>query len=190
MCGPSGSEEKTAGQAAAFSSDVQNNYGTLFNEQQQAQSNLSSAFTPVAEGNAPGIGAQGLAAEQTQALNTTGANYAHAAQAVRSAGAGKGGDSGLESGVQKQLDASIASQGAGQTAGQELAITQSNEALKQQQIQQAQQGLLALSGQYNPNATASTGVDANTAAFKEEDTIQQEESHKQQAIAGAITGAA
>src|ERR1019366_3677671 len=101
MCGPTGAEKSLAAQQQQYSQTVQNNYSTLFGEQQGAMSNLSNLLTPIAEAgaNQSGMSAAELAAQNTQALDTTGANYANAARAVGNQLAGRGGDSGIESGV-------------------------------------------------------------------------------------------
>ena len=84
MCGPTGQEKQEANQQQAYSTVVQNNYKTLFGEQQGVMSNLNNIFTPIAEAGPSQQGFSGgeLAALNTQALDTTGANYANAARAL------------------------------------------------------------------------------------------------------------
>ena len=125
--------------------------------------------------------------ENTQALDTTGANYASAERALNGQQAGRGGDSGLESGPQQQQQAALTSAAAGQLSAEQLGIQQQNTATQLQQQQEGASGLLALSGQYNPNATANTGVQAGGQAFGEADTIAQQQAQEEQAIAGLVT---
>ena len=186
MCGPTATEKNQQQLNANFSNQVQSNYGTLFNEQQADAANLNQF--DLAEINQPeGIGATAFNLENTQALDTTGANYANAARALNGQQAGRGGDSGLESGPQRQQQAALASAAAGQLSAEQLGIQQQNTATQLAQKQQGATGLLALSGQYNPNATANTGVQAGGQAFGEADTIAQQQAQEEQAIAGLVT---
>ena len=187
MCGPTAEQEQEALQSQQFSQAVQNNYGTLFNEQQQADAGLTSFFNQ--EINAPqGLGAQGLAAQQTLALDNTGASYRNAAQALNSQQAGRGGDTGLQSGPQRQQQAALASAAAGQTAQSLLGIQQENASIQQQQQQAGSAGLLALSGQYNPTNAANATTNALGAASTEADQIAQASNQEFADIAGTITG--
>ena len=188
MCGPTATEKNQQQLNADFSKQVQSNYGTLFGEQQAAAANLNQF--DLSELNAPqGIGASAMNLENTQALDTTGANYANAARALNGQQAGRGGDSGLESGPQQQQQAALASAAAGQLSAEQLGIQQQNTATQLQQQQQGASGLLALSGEYNPNGAANTGVQAGGEAFSEASTIAQQQAQADMGIAGLVTSA-
>ena len=188
MCGPTGQEKSEAAQQQQYATTVQNNYSTLFGEQQGAMSNLSNLLTPIAEAgpNQSGMSAAELAAQNTQALNTTGGNYANAARALNTQIAGKGGDSGLESGPAQQLQAGLASSAAGQLSNEQLGITQENAAIGRQNYQNAVSGLQALSQGYGSTAAGQSGTQAGGQAFSEANTIAQQEAQEDQAIGGAI----
>jgi hypothetical protein len=192
MCGPSASEKNIAASQAAFATQVQQNYGKLFGQQQGVNQNLSNIFTPIAQAgpSQTGMSAQQLAAENTRALDTTGANYANAARALNGQIAGHASDSGLTSGPQQQLQANLASTAAGQLSDEQLGITQRNYDLGRADWGQATAGLQALSGDYSPNSAGSLSNTASGQAFGDASTIQQQQSQADQAIAGGITGIA
>jgi hypothetical protein len=189
-CGPTTAEQNIAGQQEQFSQQVQQNYGTLFKQQQGVNQNLSNIFTPIAEAgpNQNGMSAQQLAAENTQALDTTGANYANAARALNGQIAGHASDSGSTSGPEQQLQANLASTAAGQLSTEQLGITQRNADLGRQNFQEATGGLQSLSGDYSPNAAGSAANTASNQAFGDANTIAQQEAQEDQAISGAVTG--
>lgn len=188
MCGPSGNEKSLEGQQAQFSQTLQNSYQNLFGEQQGVLQNLNNIYSPIAEAgpSQQGFSPQQLAAENTQAIDTTGQNYASAARAINGQLAGRGGDSGLESGVDAQLKGNLASTAAGTLSNEQLGITNANYAQGNKNWQDATAGLQALGTQYSPNAAATAGIGANTSAFSESNQIAQQEAQEQQAIGSAI----
>ena len=189
MCGPTDQQKQEALQSQQFSQAVQSNYGTLFNEQQQADAGLSSFFNQ--EINAPqGLGAQGLAAQQTLALDNAGASYRNAAEALNSQQAGRGGDTGLESGPQQQQQAALASAAAGQTAQSLLGIQQENATIQQQQQQAGAAGLQALAGQYNPTGAGGLTNNAMETAATDANNVAQASNQEFADIAGTVTGLA
>jgi hypothetical protein len=188
MCGPTASEKQLESQQQAFSQEVQQNYGKLFGEQQAVMQNLNNIETPIAEAgpSQQGWSPAEVAAVNTGILDTTGANYAAAQRAAQTLGAGRTGNSGLESGVQQQISAGIASQAAGATSAEELGATEANYAQGRQNWATATGGLQALSGQYNPVATAGAGTQANQAGFQEAQTIQQQQGQALGMIGGLV----
>ena len=110
MCGPSGSEKQLAGQSASFSNTLQQDFNSRFAGQNEILQSLNNNLSNLSEGIVPqGFDPKTLAALNTSAIDTTGANYANAARAVGGQLAGRGGDSGLESGVDQQIKAGLAS---------------------------------------------------------------------------------
>jgi hypothetical protein len=194
MCGPTAAEKSLQAQEQSFSTLLQSDYSQQFQNQQGVLAKLNESLTPTLEAgpNQMGYSPQELAALNTQAINTTGANYRNAAVAAGSAlaGRGGGGSSGLESGVEQQIRAGIASGAAGTLSGEQLGITESNYATGRQNYDTALGGAQALAGEYNPLGYAGAGTSANTGAFGEAQTIQQQQAQKDQMIAGLITSGA
>ena len=188
MCGPTKQEQQIADQQQAYATTVQNNYTTLFGEQQGVYGKLNDIFTPIAEAgpSQTGMSAAELAARNTQAINVTGGNYANAARALGGQLAGRSTAAG-ETGVTQALKAGLASSAAGQLSSEENQITAENYALGRQNWGVATGGLAAL----NQSATGAgqSGTEANTAAFKQADEIAQQQAQADQAIAGGITSA-
>src|SRR5689334_18812338 len=94
-CGPSNAEKNLAAQEAQFSQVLQGNYSTRFQNQNEVLGRLNNSLTPTLEAgpSQQGFSSQELAALNTRALNSTGANYANAARALNGQLAGRGGDS-------------------------------------------------------------------------------------------------
>lgn len=190
MCGPSKQQELTAGQQASLSSTLQANYNENFGKQSAILSNMMKIFTPISEA---GPDQQGFGANELAALNTTagegvGANYAKASQALNNTLAARGGGSEvLPTGARAALKGSLASAAANELSRQQLGITEANYAQGRQNWSQANAGLLALSGQYNPNAVAGEATGANQAAFGEASKIQEMKNQKTADIIGGIT---
>lgn len=191
MCGPSGAQTGIANQQATFGQNLTNDFGSRFADQSETLSSLSGILNNVSEGKfAPGFSAQTMAALNTGAINTTGANYANAARAVGGQLAGRGGDSGLESGVDKQIKASIASNAAGQLSTQQQQINLAN----------AQQGIAntnteiggygALAGFQNPGQFGSLASGELQNAFGSATKIQDMKNQEQADIAGGIVSLA
>jgi hypothetical protein len=200
MCAPLGvllggpTEQQTAEANAQqqYTQTIQGNYSKLFNQQQLVDSNLNNLLTPIAEAgpNQSGMSAAELAAQNTQALDTTGANYANAARTVGNQLAGRGGSSGIESGVDQQIKASLASSAAGQLSQEQLGITEENAAIGRQNYQNAVSGMQALSGDYSPTAAGSQGTQANQLAFTQATDIGAQQAQEAKSVASLIGSAA
>jgi hypothetical protein len=191
MCGPTGQEKQIADQQQAYSTVVQNNYKTLFGEQQGVMSNLNNIFTPIAEAGPSQTGFSGgeLAALNTQALDTTGANYANAARSLGGQLAGRSTAAG-ETGPTMALKSQLASASAGQLSNEQLGITQADYAQGNQNWRAATGGLQALNTSYQSGEAGQSGTEANKSAFGEADEIAQQQAQADQAIAGGITSLA
>ena len=169
MCGPSDSEKTLAGQQADFAQQLQSSFSQRFANQDAVLKQLNNTLsaTIAAGPGQQGFTPQELAARNAAALDTTSANYANAARAVNGQLAGRGGDAGLQSGVDSQIQASIATQGAQQLSKEQQDITAENYGVGRERYNTALAGMNALSGQYNPQAFASLGNDANQTAYGE-----------------------
>ena len=194
MCGPSGAEKNLAGNEQAFASTLQNSFSSRFANQSDILNGLNSALSPILEA---GVGQQGftpaeLAARNTQAINTTAGNYRNAQQAIgtRMSGRGGGGSSGLVSGVDQQIKANLASQAAGTLSNQENQITAENYATGRNNFFNATAGMNALAGLENPQSFGSLGNQANSTAFGEAKTIQEQNQALAKDIAGGVTSLA
>jgi hypothetical protein len=187
-CGPTGQEKQEASAQQVYSQKVQANYNTLFGEQQGVMNNLNSIFTPIAEAgpSQQGFASPELAALNTQAIDTTGANYANAARALGGQLAGRSTAAGA-TGPSQAIQAGLASSAAGQLSNEELGITQANYAQGNANWQNATGGLQALNSSYETGQAATAGTKANQSAFGEADEIAQQEAQADQAIAGGIT---
>lgn len=193
MCGPTGEESSIERQQSTFMSELQANYNENFSEQQSVLNHLNSVLQPIVSA---GPGQQGMTAQEksaltTEAIDTTGANYASAARALNNELAGRAGGGNLpESGVDEQLAEGLAAQSAGQLSSEELGITNEDYQLGRQQFNEAVGGEESLAGMENPNATAGQATSAGNAAFTSADQIAQQQSQEESDIAGGITGLA
>lgn len=201
MCGPS-SQEKAAqaqqAQTAALQQDYMKQYMAIFQQQFAKQDvvlkDINSQLQPILD---KGINQQGFSKEEvsalnSQALNTTGANYANAARALGTAQAA-GSTSTIESGVQQQQRAALASSAAAQTGSEELGITEANYAQGRQNYLTALSGEQSLAAAYNPQSYGGLNVSAgqsatagNQAAFNEAHTINQESNQWEADIMGGV----
>ena len=173
--------------------DLQANYQTNFAEQQSVLANLNQTLGPILAGgpNQTGFSGPELAALNTQAIDTTGGNYANAERAIATQTAGRNDSGNLpESGVDQTLKEQLASTAAGQLSQEQLGITESNYATGRSNFQQAVGGEEALAGQYNPVSTGQLANTSNQNAFGEASAINQQEDQEQADIAGGITSLA
>lgn len=191
-CGPSGAEKELAGQEQSFSQMLQENYQTQFANQSQVLSTLNHTLTPIVDAgpNQQGYSAPELAAMNTQAINSTGANYKNAAQALNGQLAGRTSANGLESGVDQQLKAALASTAAGTLSNEQADIIKGNYATGRANFQNATGGLQALSGDYNPESYAGLTSQSNNQAFGQADKINTENQQFTKDLVGGITSLA
>lgn len=194
ICGPSGQQETLAGQSSNLSSLLSANYSQNFGAQSKILGDLTNLYTPIAEAgpDQQGIGANELAALNTQAGEGVGNNFAKAQQQLNNTLAARGGgNEALPTGSEAQLRATLASEGAKQLSNEQLGITRANYAQGRQNWQQATTaGLNTLANEYNPNAIAGEATSANNSAFGQASQIQQMKNQKESAIAGGIASLA
>ena len=193
MCfgGPSVGET----QAAAAQQSLTSNLNSYMNEnlagEKQVIGRLNSALTSMAT-NPQGFTPEQMAAQRTAAINNAAATNRNLQQATGNAiageGGGAGGGSGLLTGPQQVAKEMAASQAANQEAGTENQITQADALLQQQNQKFGLQGLQSLAGlesETGGNLGKLTQA-GNTSDFQMQDTINQQNIQRQQAIAGTI----
>lgn len=193
MCGPSQAQEQLAGQEASFSQLLSSNYQSRFGAQSQVLQNLNNMLTPIAQAgpDQQGFGPQELAALNTESGQGVGATYSQAQQAVQTQLASQGGGNEvLPTGASAVLRGNIANAASSELSQERLGITRANYAQGRQNWQQAEAGLHALSGEYDPNAIAGETTSANQGAFGEATKVQQMKNQRQAAIAGGIASLA
>ena len=189
-CGPSGMQESEAGQAESLSNSISSMLNERFAQQSNVLSQIQSQISPIASA---GPSQQGWSPSMAAAVNTATINNAAAAarnatQATQGALAGRGGDSGLESGVDQQIIAGIKSNAADTLANQQTANTIANYKQGNQNWLNAQQFQGALAGYLNPTPYGGEAINANSSAFNQSTTVQNEKNQEESEIAGAITG--
>jgi hypothetical protein len=187
MCGPSASQENLANAEEGFMSQYSQAFNQRFAGQTSILNNINATLQPtLAKGpEQTGFSPEELAAYNTQALDTTGANYANAERAVGTAVAGQG-DSAVESGVQQAEKAQVATAAAGQTSNEELGITEANYAQGRQNFNNAVAGEENVAQQESPSSFGSLTQTAEGQGFNQQTQINQEESQEQAAIAGGV----
>ena len=187
MCGPSQQEYSTEEQESSFMQD----YADAFNQRQAGQTQLLNSInatlqpTLQAGPNQQGFSAPELSAYDTQALDTTGANYANAERALQT-NQSAAGDSTVESGVQQQQKGALASEAAGTTSNEELGITEANYAQGRQNYENAVQGEDTVAQLENPTAYGNLTNTANSTEFNEASQINQQSNQEEADIAGGL----
>jgi hypothetical protein len=185
MCGPSPQQTAEAASQEAFAQTLQANYNTNFANNEAILGHLTNVLTPIAEAgpNQQGFSAGEKATLNTNAIDTTGANYNNAARAVQGQLSGRGTPGGPQSGVDQQINASIASQAAGQASTEENQIEQADYATGRANFNNAVSGLGGVAAQYNPNGSASVANSGASAAYSE---AEQDAMQSEQQITGYI----
>lgn len=193
MCGPSAAELNLQASESQFMNTLQANYAQNFSNQQAVLSHLNSVLQPVvaAGPNQTGYSPQELAALNAQAIDTSSANYANEARALNTQLAGRNDEGNLpQSGVDQALKQRIASASANTLSNEELGITESDYATGRSNFNNAVSGEEALASQYNPVSTGNLANNANTNAFSEANTINQQSNQAEADIFGGITSLA
>ncbi len=193
MCGPSQQQQSLGASETSFANLLQANYSQNFGAQSQVFQNLNNIFTPIAQAgpDQQGWGPQEAAAVNTQIGEGVGSNYAKATQALNTQlSARGGGNEYLPTGSEAALQGGVAAAAANQQSSEQLGATEANYAQGRQNWQQATAGLNALGQEYNPNAIAGEGNQANQSAFGQATKIQDMKNQEQASIAGGIAGLA
>ena len=193
MCGPTAQQQQLEGQEQSFSETLMGSYATNLAEQQAALAHINGVLSPIIQAgpSQTGFSPSETAALNTEAIDTTGAASAAAQRAIATNTAGRNDSGNLpQSGVDQALKASAASAASGELASEQLGITEANYATGRQNFQNAVTGEEGVAGQYNPNPIAGAATNANTGAFGEASTIEQEQGQEAADIAGGITSLA
>jgi hypothetical protein len=189
MCGPSSQEKQLEASEASFDQTLQSDYAQTFAQNQEILGNLNSVLQPIVNAgpSQQGYSPQELAALNTQATDASAQAYnEETQQAASQENAAGGGTSFLPSGVNAQLNASIASAAENNLSQEKLGITQANYAQGTQNWQTALAGEENVAGQQNPLGYAGQTTSANSTAFGEANTIQQEENQEESDIIGGV----
>ncbi len=196
MCGPSGptsNEINLQKSSQTFATQLQQNYGQLFSQQQGVLSAINRSLNPILSGGPSqhGFSPEMLASLNTGAINAAGAANRMAQQAARTYGAGQGsgGASGVTSGITKQIESAIGSQSANALAAQQNQIVQADFSQGNANYWRAQGGLSQLASEYNPNAAESGTLNANQQAYGQEKDIQQQRDARGAWIGGLVASA-
>jgi len=196
MCGgPSAAETNLSNEEAQFYQTQINAYNTAYQNFSGIQAALNQQFAPIL---ARGPGQTGYTPEELNALKTqstegVASQFAKAQVAANTAIASRGGGqdvTNITSGGAQELTGQLAATAASEAANEEMGITQSNYALGRQQYEQAIAGEEALAAGWNPNAYASSTVNAGNAAGEEASRITQEGEAVWGNVMGALGGVA
>lgn len=190
MCGATTAQKQIAGSQQGFMSQLDAAFGQNFGKQSDLYQNLTRSLTPTlnAGPNQQGFSAEENAALNTNAINTTGANYRNAAQAVGGQLAGRGDGSGLQSGVDQQIRASIADKAAGQLSDEQNQITQANYGQGRQNYFNAVTGLGGVAAGENPTGFAGQATAAGNAAATGANNVANANAQPWQMVGGLVGG--
>jgi len=193
LCGPSSQEKQLASQQAGFSASLQKDYAQTFAANQEILNQLNTTLQPIVEAgpNQQGYSAAESAALNTQATETNAQGYNDTLKAAsaREDAAG-GGTSFLPSGVNAQINAEIGSAAESNLSREKLGITQANYAQGNANWRTALAGEAGVASAENPPGYAQAGTSANSQAFNEANTINQQSNQEFGDIAGSIVGIA
>ena len=139
-----------------------------------------------------------MATLQTNAINQVAGATASAKQAAANAFAGQGagtpvgagGGSGVPSGIQANVQGNIAAQGATEQANLLSNLNLQNYNVGRENLIQSISGLQTLAGAENPLGFAQSASGANSQAFGQANTINQQQNQETADIVGGITGIA
>lgn len=170
MCGASDQQKQIEGQTLSFSQLLSGNYAANYGAQSAILKNIGNILTPIAQAgpDQQGYGANELAALNTGAGETVGADYAKASQQLNNSLAARGGGSEvLPTGAEAALKGQLASAGANALSTKQTGITEANYEQGRQNWSNATAGLNALAQDYNPNAIAGEATQTASAAYGE-----------------------
>jgi hypothetical protein len=188
-CGASAAQNQLSQEQAKFYQELSANYATVFPEQQQILSSLTSEFQPILEKgiNQTGFSAPEEAALRTQASDATarGAQQADVALGGREASMG---DASIPSGAKLQLESGLLNSAAVENAGLQNQITQENYATGRQNFLNAASMLESTASQQNPNTFAGAATSAVSAANTTMNDIATENSAWMGPVFGMIGG--
>ena len=193
--GASAQQNDLANQQSQFYSTMTNDYNQQFANQSAILGTLRNTLDPIisAGPNQFGFSTGETNTLNSQAVQSTGQEYAKAAKASNeNMAAAGGGNSYLPSGVQAQQKSQLASAGANQASNELLGIQQAGYNQGHQQYESAIGQLAGVAGMYDPTGYASSATGAGAAAGNSWNQIEQENqaANPFNAILGAAGGAA
>ena len=199
MCGPSPQEQQLANQETSLSQALSSAYSTRFATQNDILNQVQTSLGQLQSGNyPPGYSPSLMASLQTNAINQVAGATASAKQAAANAFAGQGGGTpagaggatSVPSGVQAAVQGNIAAKMGTEQADllNNLNIQSAN--LGRENLLQSISGLQTLAGAENPLGFAQSSSGANSQAFSQANTINQQQNQETADIVGGITGIA
>ena len=165
-------------------------FGQNFGRQSDIYQNLTRSLTPTLNAgiNQEGFSPEEKAALNTNAINTTGANYRNAAQAVGGQLAGRGDSSGLQSGVDQQIKGDIAAKAAGQLSNEQNQIVQADYGQGRQNYFNALSGLGGVAAGENPTGFAGAANQAGNDASAGANNVAAANAQPWQMVGGLVGG--
>lgn len=157
-CGASSAMKNAANMEQGVAQQMNNDFGTVFSQNQSILSSLTSALTPIvtAGPNQQGFSPAEEAAMRTQSMDSTAAAGQQASNAVREEEASEGGGNTLlPSGVNEAINAGIAENTAQTNASKQLGITQADYAQGRSNFFNAEGALTSAPGALENPATQS-----------------------------------
>jgi hypothetical protein len=189
-CGPTPAETGLQAQSQGFAQTLQNNYGTLFGQQQDTLRVLNGKLVQIGNGSTgPGFGAAEENANVSGIQNNAEAAAKNADQASQDYLAGQGGGAagGIRSGVAGEIKAQSSTAAANEESAALDANTKANYAQGRENADAMAGGLQALAGAQSPNSAASEAVTENGQSFGQALQIQTQKQALAKDIAGGIT---
>lgn len=167
MCGATQQQKDITNEQQQFYTTLQNQYSTVFAQNQAITGALTAAFTPILQAgpSQTGFAPSEENALQTQNTENVATNYAQAQKATADILAARGGGNTLlPSSVDANLLAQNANQAAAARATGQNTITQANYAQGYQNWQTAANVLGSTAGLLNPTSYSGQATGAGTAA--------------------------
>lgn len=193
MCGGASQQQKAlAQQQSSFAATLRQSFEKRFGGQTEILEKLNKALTPILSAGPGGRGFSSTEKRLAEAriADRTAAQYEGAAKAVAGQLAGRGGDAGLISGVDAQIRAALAGESAKTQSEAQTQLELADFAAGREQFGQAAQGMLALSGQYDPQNFGAMGTQAGQSAFGMQKDIDAQKGQFWKTLASGLTGIA
>ena len=162
---------------------------TTFGEDQGILAQLTPIYSAIAAKgpNQKGFSDQEFTNLNSQAVEGTAENYQQSARAVNEQLAGEGGGtSPLTAGSQDEMKQQVANSAAQNESNEESGILSSDYQQGYNEFTNATNGLLSVSGQYNPTAYTGAATGAGNAAANEANTLEQQSTSWLQPVLGAV----
>jgi hypothetical protein len=188
MCGSNNDQSQIEASQQAFYKTLNDNYTTMFGQQQAVLSALTSTFQPILQAGPlqAGYSPTQATALNTQSSETVASQYAAAQKATAQILAARGGDSTLPSSVNANILAQNTNQYAAQRAQALNQNTVNNYQMGYSNWQNAAGVLSNVANLQNPNAYAGQATGAGSAAGTTANQIAQQSNSVWNAAIGAL----